>query len=115
MSTEQEEALDRADQQFKAWLVGALTANIPESELPADLRLPCAEEFLGFLGQLQALFAGQQPSPAKAAAMFFLMESFQLDKATEAPSRQIVTLVEATKKLQAELRRSRQAQQGAPS
>lgn len=107
MSKHHEEALDRADNTLVAWLVAALRANIPENELPAEARVPAAQEFLEFIGRFQELLAGILPSPAKGAALLFVTQSLNLDKVEDAPARQMLTLVEAMRRLQESLRSAR--------
>ena len=103
-----EEALDRADKALMSWLVAALKANVPANELPVDQRVACAQQFLEFVGRFQAVLESTTPSPAKAAALVFVGNSLNLERAAEAPLRLVLTLVEAMNKLQESLHAANQ-------
>jgi hypothetical protein len=80
-------------------LVKALNVNVSVIDLPAERREETAMEFVTFLGRLVELIEGQHPSPARAAALLFVVESLQFDKMTPGRLKIAVTLVEGAKRV----------------
>jgi len=102
-----EDEAAEAERKMVKLLTDALAANVDREHLPWQEREGVAEEFLEFTGRLVTFLQAQQPSPAKAAAVLYVVNRLGLDK-SEGPAAQIIlTLVQAMDQIAGALSKSK--------